>query len=134
MMVERFLRKVRKTDSCWMWMGAKNNYGYGNFYYGGRMVRAHRVSLKLFRHDFPDELVVDHLCRNKLCVNPDHLDAVTQQVNVARYYAAKEPKPICVNGHAMINDNTYLHDNRRICKECKRESTRRWRQKLRVAI
>jgi hypothetical protein len=71
---------------------------------------------------------------NKACVNPDHLDPVTQQVNVARYYAGRKPKSVCVNGHAMTLNNTYLHGNRKICKECKRESTRTWRRKLRFAV
>jgi len=132
--IERFFRKVRKTDSCWIWTGAKNKYGYGTFYYGNRMNRAHRASFKLFKRDFADELVIDHLCTVKLCVNPEHLEAVTQKINVARYYASKAPKPVCVNGHAMTLDNTYEHDSRRICKECKRETTRRWRAKSRVAI
>jgi hypothetical protein len=134
MIPAKFFQNIEKTDSCWLWTGGQNGRGYGNFYDGRRMVRAHRFSFKLFRHDIPDELVIDHLCQNKLCVNPDHLDAVTQQVNVARYYAAKAPKPVCVNGHAMTDNNTYFHDNRRICKECKRETTRRWRASLRLAV
>jgi hypothetical protein len=133
MIITAFLNMVRKTDSCWLWIGSTNGRGYGNFHHGGRTVRAHRFSFELFRHDISDELVIDHLCQNKICVNPDHLDAVAQQVNVARYYASKSPKPICVNGHAMTLGDTYLHSNRRHCKECKRESTRRWRESLRVA-
>lgn len=134
MTLATFLSNIRRTDSCWLWTGKTNGRGYGKLYYGGRTERAHRLSFKLFRHDIPDELVIDHLCNNKVCVNPEHLDAVTQQVNVGRYYAAKAPKPVCVNGHAMTYHNTYQYGNRKICKECKRETTRKWRQKLRVAI
>ena len=85
----RFWAKVEKTsdiNACWNWLGAKTK-GYGNFSYGGRggkTVRAHRFSYILINGPIPDGLALDHLCRNTLCVNPAHLEAVTDRVNFLR--------------------------------------------------
>jgi hypothetical protein len=92
MMPAAFMRKVLITESCWLWTGARNGRGYGHFYYGGRMVKSHRLSFTLLRSQVPDELVIDHLCQNKACVNPDHLEPVTQQLNVVPAYEHKRNK------------------------------------------
>lgn len=70
---ERFLKKVQKTDSCWLWAASKNNWGYGQFNMNGKMQRSHRVSYELFIGEIPDGLFVCHSCDTPACVNPDHL-------------------------------------------------------------
>lgn len=89
-MVQRFWEKVDKTATCWLWRGAINRNGYGNFLAGGtradglRYQEAHIVSYELHRGPIPDGLELDHLCRVHHCVNPDHLEPVTHTVNMRR--------------------------------------------------
>lgn len=80
----RFWRFVEKTDDCWNWTGCLFPRGYGCFSIGSQTVSAHRVSYELANGPIPMGLTIDHLCRNKRCVNLDHLEAVTLLVNVRR--------------------------------------------------
>lgn len=131
----RFWSKVEKSDGCWLWRGAKYkaNYKhstryYGKFYFqenGKRYdITAHRMAYRLTHGDIPDCLVIDHLCRNTLCVNPDHLEAVTQSVNLGRgetVNATNKAKTHCVNGHEFTPENTFYVTTRpttRVCREC----------------
>ena len=77
----RFMNKIDKTDTCWNWTASKNKKGYGQVAYNGRMYRAHRVSYGLVNGEIPYELQIHHLCKNKGCVNPAHLEAVTSAMN-----------------------------------------------------
>ena len=83
-LTERFWTKVAQDGDCWTWLAARNSRGYGIFSTGGRLQLAHRASYEYMRAEIPDGLTIDHLCRNRLCVNPDHLDPVTTRVNNAR--------------------------------------------------
>lgn len=85
----RFAEKVKVTDGCWEWQGAKGPLGYGNMSWGGRIVAAHRVSYALHVGAIPDGMVIDHLCRNPKCVNPYHLEPVSHTINIQRGDAAK---------------------------------------------
>lgn len=80
---ERFWSKVEKTDKCWNWTGSGVR-GYGRIRIGNRMVLAHRWSYENARGPIPSGKVIDHLCRNRACVNPEHLEVVTQSVNTLR--------------------------------------------------
>ena len=79
----RFWQKVDKSGDCWEWIGAVSS-GYGHFQTDGGTTTAHRVAYQLLVGPIPDGLHVDHLCRNTLCVNPDHLEPVTQAENNRR--------------------------------------------------
>ena len=85
---ERFWAKVRVDDSgCWLWTAGQKGSGYGGFNIDQKWRLAHRVSYYYLVDQYTDtSLVVDHLCRTKLCVNPAHLDAVTAKQNMARYH------------------------------------------------
>lgn len=87
----RFWSKVIKTEACWVWQGKPDTGGYGSFVYEGKNMRAHRLACHLSGIKLDPSLVIDHLCRNKLCVNPEHLEQVPQSINVAR---APHPGPL----------------------------------------
>ena len=79
-------------DGCWAWTGAKKTGGYGNMWWNGKMRMAHRMWYEALRGRIPEGLVIDHLCQQESCVNPWHLEAVTQAVNVRRGYGIL-PRP-----------------------------------------
>ena len=114
---------------CWQW--AKNPKGrYGQFSVGKQKgISAHRASYELFNGPIPAGLTVDHLCRNTRCVNPAHLEAVTQRVNTLRGtgpIAVNAAKTHCDHGHELTDANTYI-DKRgaRCCRPCQRAKDRR---------
>lgn len=82
---ERFARKLSiDTHGCHLWTGGTDPTGYGRFYLDGRMAYAHRVAVELHQGPIPAGMVVDHLCRVRNCVNPEHLEVVTQRENLLR--------------------------------------------------
>lgn len=83
-LIERFESKVAKTDGCWFWMGGKNAQGYGNFSICGRTVGAHKFAWTLYRDEVGPLLTIDHLCKNRACVNPNHMELVSARVNKSR--------------------------------------------------
>lgn len=87
--IDRFYDRIRLANegvitNCWFWKGGLDTNGYGCFKIPSKQVIAHRFSYELFKGRIPKGLVIDHICRNKSCVNPDHLDAVTQKENISR--------------------------------------------------
>lgn len=91
---QRFKDKVDQANpsDCWIWQGKDTGTGYGQFYVPDRRVLAHRWSYEHFVGPIPDGLHIDHLCRNRACVNPKHLEPVTAAENVRRAYLARERK------------------------------------------
>lgn len=84
-LTQRFCAKVRLTDGCWEWAGEKSHLGYGKLWRPNGLSRqAHRIAYELFVGDVPKGLVLDHICRNRVCVNPAHLEPVTQGENLRR--------------------------------------------------
>ena len=81
---ERFDAQVAKSDGCWQWTGTRNEAGYGQIGVEGRTMYAHRFAYEAFVGPIPDGLVVDHLCGDPSCVNPQHLEVVPQATNVRR--------------------------------------------------
>lgn len=135
--VDRLLSKVRFDESgCWQWTAA-THHGYGRF--GVRagldfwpVVPAHRASYVLLHGPIPCGLVLDHLCRNRGCVNPDHLEPVTHQINILRGNGAPArhaTKTHCIHGHPFDEANTYIKANGgRDCRTCNRERVRELRR------
>ncbi|CAM5511642.1 HNH endonuclease signature motif containing protein [Sphingobium scionense] len=127
-----FWSKVIIGDECWVWTGATNSRGYGNF----RSQLAHRVAYQEKVGAIPDGLTIDHLCRNKLCVNPAHLEPVTSKVNTLRGdapTAINSRKTHCSNGHELSAENVKIvvrgDGTRRKCRECDRQWKRERRNK-----
>jgi hypothetical protein len=121
-----FMEKVLKTKTCWIWQRPPNSRGYGQIKINKIMHLVHRMSYETFRGIIPKGLQIDHLCRNKLCVNPNHLEVVTLKENVLRgigITAVNSRKTHCKNGHKFSKENTYIFPNgSRRCRRCFRDS------------
>lgn len=132
--MERFWKYVRKTETCWFWMGGLNSDGHGNFWFRGRTVPAHRFSYILAHGEdsIPAGQVIDHKCRNRRCVNPDHLRPLSNAQNVLcgeGHSARNFVKTHCKNGHELSGANIiWTKDGRRNCRTCVIAYKRRWRQ------
>jgi hypothetical protein len=129
---ERFWSKVeRREDGCWIWRGALGNHGYGSFSVGGKNERVHVWSYERFVAPTPTGLVLDHLCHNTACVNPRHMEPVTQRENVMRsdgLTATLSRKTHCDHGHPLAGDNLIIRpDGHRRCRECVRRWCREYR-------
>lgn len=127
---ERFWAKVRRAESgCWEWQAGKARGGYGSFVVKKPMLRpAHRISYLALVGEIPDKWVIDHLCRNPPCVNPAHLEAVTNRENVLRGINPKAVAHVageCLKGHRLEGANL-IHDTvgRPRCRTCRQQNWR----------
>lgn len=148
-MIQELQERIRNDsevdeNGCWIWKRSKSKRGYGWSYIGSRLggtrrtVQAHRLSYMAFKGDIPVDLVIDHLCRVHACVNPEHLEAVTQLENVRRGELASlhRDRTHCPRGHEYSDSNTrrytYGRHTQRKCITCALENARQqyWGRKL----
>lgn len=123
-----FWRRVEKRSGCWKWKGFVHTTGYGVIGFSEpRQYRAHRISYTLANGQIPRGLTIDHLCRNRWCVNPKHLEAVTNRENILRGNsptAANAIRRRCVRGHSLSGDTIRLYRGRRVCLLCEQAHNR----------
>lgn len=129
---ERFWSRVDKTGDCWLWLGPLDHGGYGKCHRTDdgveRTYGAHRISYELSVGPIPDGLQLDHLCRVRSCVNPDHLEPVTQRENLVRaegFIARQVRSSLCPKGHPY--DYIRPAGGGRDCSLCKAELKRQRR-------
>lgn len=137
-LIDRFIKKVDfdGPDGCWLWTATVNrhpNQGYGTIWSGNRMVAAHRVAWELSVGPIPEGTTIDHLCRVRSCVNPDHLEPVTNRENILRGTnpaAANAQKTHCIDGHPLDGPNGHTTaQGKRQCRICDRRRYRNWYQR-----
>jgi len=131
----RFWSKVAPADAngCRLWTAGKCQ-GYGSFRCGVKIAKVHRISYELAKGPIPEGLVIDHLCRVRHCVAPEHLEAVTSAENVRRSPVAPSvvnaAKTHCLQGHPYDEANTYVTSHGyRSCRTCRRAWRRTWKQR-----
>ena len=124
--LERFVGFVEESDEgCWDWIGSKNSHGYGAMTIDKKSIGAHRVSYRIFNGSLEKGKVIDHICRNRKCVNPDHLRLVSQWTNSIEnsngVSALNAKKTHCVRGHELKTHADYRkfsRQNARVCRAC----------------
>lgn len=135
---QRFWAKVDKSSptECWIWKAAKHRNGYGNFWTGKRPMLAHRYAYTILVGPILTGLQIDHLCRNRACVNPAHMEPVTlQEKSTTRpgVLVVCAQRSHCVRGHELTVANTYQRERgTRECRLCHRDDEREHRARARV--
>ena len=137
----RILQRVDKSDpaGCWLYVGQLDRSGYGKHETLDHKWRGpHRISYAALVGPIPTGLVIDHLCRVRNCVNPNHLEPVTNRENLMRgetIAARRSAQTHCVNGHEFTPENTrkVRGGKHRQCIECARAAARRYKAKKRAA-
>lgn len=129
--VTAFWQRVdrRGENDCWLWQGRKTK-GYGQVYFRGQHVQAHRLAYQLLAGPIPDGLTLDHLCTVKDCVNPNHLEPVSIRDNKLRGIISAGRDRYCSKGHEMTLGNTRIVITKtrryRVCITCDRKYKREW--------
>lgn len=131
--INRFWEKVEKTPDCWLWTAHINEKGYGYFYDGSRMKRVHRFSYEVVVGKIPKDTEIDHTCRVRNCVNPDHLEPVAHQENCIRGVGSKSH---CKQGHEFTKENTIRYGlvKQRGCRVCRNNASRKYRLRLKAGL
>lgn len=137
-LLERAEMKIERIPfgGCWIWMGALYPKGYSSIWKNPRSYLGHRIMYEEKYGKIPDGLELDHLCRNRCCVNPDHLEAVTHKINLLRGegFSAKQARQThCMRGHELSGANLRINGGNRMCVFCRKESNKRNR-KIKAAM
>lgn len=146
--LSRIKSRINITSSgCWEWQGPKSHNGYGVLSLPQNLKellgsRVHRITYQIYVGDIPEGLQLDHLCRNRPCVNPQHVEPVTAKENIRRGETGKHNKhrgwlyqrmtTACVHGHPYDEKNTRIYKGKKDCRECDRIRSRKKTEKRRM--
>ncbi len=124
----RFWNNVDTTDDCWLWLQSTGSHNYGQTWDGKTVLLAHRVAWELTNGPIPDGLTIDHICRNRRCVNPSHLRLLSNVENARMN--GNWAKTHCIRGHEFTTENTFITKvGHRGCRICKRIVRRAWNER-----
>jgi len=132
--LDRFYEKLipEPNSGCWIWIGAITKLNYTSFRFRHKTALAHRASYILHKGEIPSNKEIDHLCRMRCCVNPEHLELVTRSENIKRSPLTlpnlRAAQTHCIHGHAFDEINTYHNPaGKRACRICQRDRMRGYR-------
>ena len=132
---ERLLHRSERRGECRVWLGYCDEKGYGRILVDRKSRPVHRVAYETWRGPIPEGLVIDHLCRNRSCLEPSHLEPVTNRENILRgkaQAAINARKTHCVNGHELSPENVYPGRGSRDCRKCINRRTTEWKRRKRA--
>lgn len=138
--IKRFMRKVEKLPSgCWYWTGCKDAAGYGNLAFSRISTKAHRFSFQYIGgRDIREDQEIHHICENKSCVNPEHLQAVTRKEHVDITAVPRRSRTYCKHGHEFTEANTYYQKKKnwtfRRCRACNAIACQKYHDRKRLEL
>lgn len=115
---------MEEETGCWVWRPPLHNTGYSQITVRRKKTSGHRAAYMLLKGEIPHDMVIDHLCRTRACVNPEHMELVTNKENLLRgegFSAVNAKKTHCPQGHSYSEENTYMLRGYRNCRTCMRE-------------
>ena len=132
--MERYFERCDKENDCLLWTGWLHR-DYAVVEVSGKRKRLHRLVYEFYNGDIGAGLVIDHLCRKKSCINPNHLEAVTNRENLDRGTHKNRDKIFCDSGHPFNEENTYRRPNgKRSCKACHRIADNAYKRRIRAKL
>lgn len=120
-------------SGCWLWKGCITKKGYGLFKFNNVSLGAHRFSYQYWNGDIPKQLQIDHLCRTRNCVNPEHLEVISIKENIRRGISYNQELTYCKNGHKFTKENTMIRlTGGRMCRSCHNYNSAKSRIKIKI--